>query len=454
MFCQSGLALVVAFGLASCSAPSELQLAHASTDDTGAQYLVVDCVLPPQMIRQGEASVRFTPSRSAKLSSRLCAQQGGAQRAGIEAWQRLAEAGNTEAQTYLGEMYEAGTGGVAQNTAKALEWYTRAARAKPGNARAISNLALVYSNGAVGLAPEPAKAAALVKEPMAATGLDTRQIIVVSTATTTTTAPPEAPLDNTLKPFAFGQYHALLIGNSNYAHLPQLNSPVHEVDVIANTLSSRYGFRITKLKNATRNQILKQLDDLNETLQETDNLLVYYSGHGAESESREGFWIPVDGEAPGSPSRLRTRLWVSSSELRQKLAEMAPRHVLVVSDSCYSARFLQFRGMLNAADMGPSNAYLQNFAKLYAAKSRTALTSGGLAPVLEPNDGSNLSVFAKAFIQFLEKNRNAMPSVHVFSGIESNVVAASSQLGFAQQPQWGPITGSGHESGDFWFNPK
>src|SRR5262249_16039600 len=153
-------------------------------------------------------------------------------------------------------------------------------------------------------------------------------------------------------------------------------------------LEKRYGFKVIKLKDATRDDILRKLDDLDGELKPTDNLIVYFSGRGAQSETKEGYWIPVDGEGPTSTSKYPPRLWVSSGEVREKLAEMAPRHVLVVSDSCYSARFLQFRGVFSPASFSAS-AYLENFGKLYAAKSRTALTSGGLAPVIEPNDGSN-----------------------------------------------------------------
>ena len=243
-----------------------------------------------------------------------------------------------------------------------------------------------------------------------------------------------------------------MIGNSDYAHAQRLQSPVQEIDAIGALLERRYGFRVVKLKNATGEQILRKLDDLEQDLGVADNLLVYYTGHGAESASREGYWIPVDGQGPNSTDGYRTAKWVSSSTVREKLSVMKPRHILVVSDSCYSARFLQFKGAVQSSSSAAA-AYLENFSRLYAAKSRTALTSGGVAPVLEPNDGSGMSLFAKAFVRFLERNREPVPSVQVFTTIGSEVMKASSAIGFPQQPQWGPITGAGHETGDFWFRP-
>jgi hypothetical protein len=140
--------------------------------------------------------------------------------------------------------------------------------------------------------------------------------------------------------------------------------------------------------------------------------------------------------------------------VREKLSVMKPRHILVVADSCYSARFLQFRGFFKASPATVTSAYLDSFAKLYSARSRNALTSGGLAPVLEPTDGTNISLFARSFTRFLERNREPIPSVQIFSAIGTEVMNATSAIGFPQQPQWGPITGAGHETGDFWFLPQ
>lgn len=450
--------------------------------DPSDRYRIVDCLLPPQLVRQGEQSVRFTPSKLVRLSARLCAQQGGSQKAGLGLWIDVASSGNADAQAYLGEMYQQGIGGAPQDLQQAIAWYEKAAR--QGNARAISSLAMLYGQGAPGVPRDEQRATELLKQSMAATGVDTRSLVVVPAAppvpagvAPSTGRPASGPapvpvpvvvqdpapvaanasvIDQSLRQFAFGNYHALMIGNSDYQNMPKLASPVHEIDVIARVLESRYGFRVRKLKNATKEQILKTLDDYNETLKADDNLLVYYSGHGAETENGQGWWIPVDGEGVQSSNRFRTRLWVSTSDVRDHLSTIRSRHVLVVSDSCYSARFLQFRGEVRAPQIDPASmkVYLDNFAKVYASRSRVALTSGGLAPVLEPTDGSNMSLFARAFVSHLERNREVIPSVNVFASIQREVMENTFKIGFPQQPQWGIIDGSGHESGDFYFRPR
>lgn len=450
----TGLGSVALSLLVGCTVPSPraavIDAQPAPETNSASQYAIVDCLLPPRLIRQGEGSVRMLPSQPVKLSGRLCAKQGGAQTEGVRAWQALAGSGDAEAQTYLGEMYENGIGGAPKDITKAKALYTSAA--ERGNARAASNLALLYANGAPGVAADPGKAEAAMIQ--AASNVGVRNLVPERVTSVRTAAGADgtgASID--LKRFPFGRYHALLIGNSNYAHLPPLRSPVVEVDAIGELLERRYGFNVIKLKNATGEQILRKLDDLEQDLGANDNLLVYYTGHGAESANKEGYWIPVDGQGPNSTGGFQTAKWVSSSTLREKLGLMKPRHILVVADSCYSGRFLQFKGVFRPQGTNAAAAYLDNFNKLYAARSRTALTSGGLAPVLEPNDTSNMSLFAKAFVRFLEHNREPIPSVNIFSTIGFEVTTATSALGFPQQPQWGPITGAGHEAGDFWFRP-
>ncbi|MCG8442839.1 MAG: caspase family protein, partial [Caulobacterales bacterium] len=78
----------------------------------------------------------------------------------------------------------------------------------------------------------------------------------------------------------FGDYHALLIGNQNYQHLNPLRTPHNDVNEIARILRERYGFQTTVLLDATRVETLTAINELRATLNQNDNLLIYYAGHG------------------------------------------------------------------------------------------------------------------------------------------------------------------------------
>ena len=65
-------------------------------------------------------------------------------RLAAEGFRRAAEAGDAEAQNYLGWMYQNGRG-VAQDDEEAVKWYRLAAES--GNANAQKNLGVMYRNG-------------------------------------------------------------------------------------------------------------------------------------------------------------------------------------------------------------------------------------------------------------------------------------------------------------------
>src|SRR5580704_3722378 len=67
----------------------------------------------------------------------------------------LAEKGSSNAQTFLGVLYEQGKG-LKKDPAKAIEWYRRAA--EQGNSAAQFNIGILYETGS-GVARRPSEAA-------------------------------------------------------------------------------------------------------------------------------------------------------------------------------------------------------------------------------------------------------------------------------------------------------
>jgi uncharacterized caspase-like protein len=99
-------------------------------------------------------------------------------------------------------------------------------------------------------------------------------------------------------------------------------------------LRDRYGFKVKLLRNATRLQILSELNELRERLTEKDNLLIYYAGHGdLDQKNLRGYWLPIDAEPATPPIGFRT----SMSAISRITNLMAVKHRLIVSDSCYAA---------------------------------------------------------------------------------------------------------------------
>ena len=242
----------------------------------------------------------------------------------------------------------------------------------------------------------------------------------------------------------FGKYYALVIGNNNYGKLPKLSTPIADAEAIASVLKGKYGFNVTLLKDASRYDILEALNQMREKLTDQDNLLVYYAGHGElDKVNQRGNWLPIDAEPNSSAN------WIPNVQVTDILNQMSARHVLLVVDSCFSGTLT--RSALTRLEAGKSPEAWANWVKLMNGKrSRTALTSGGIAPVLDAGAGDH-SIFAKALLDALGKNAGVVEGQRLHQELASSVAYAAGSFNVDQVPEYAPIKSAGHEAGDFFF---
>jgi len=243
---------------------------------------------------------------------------------------------------------------------------------------------------------------------------------------------------------SLGKYHALVIGNDRYRAFKQLRTAVSDAEEVAAILRDRYGFDVKILRNATRLQVLSELNDLRQRLTEQDNLLIYYAGHGElDPKNQRGYWLPVDAE-PGN-----TANWISNVDLSDLLNLMAVKQLLVVADSCYAATLTRSSGGLLEPTMTQEELQraVQNLAN---KRARMVLTSGGIEPVLD-NTGGRHSVFAQVFIDILKANNGVMLGRDLFQRLQLRVNALAERWAVPQVPEYAPIKYAGHDGGDFFF---
>ena len=230
----------------------------------------------------------------------------------------------------------------------------------------------------------------------------------------------------------FGKYHALVIGNNEYNHLPKLKTAVNDAKSMSSMLRNSYGFETKLILNGTRRQILRALDYYRNHLAKNDNFLIYYAGHGYYDKGAvRGYWMPVDATKETSAD------WISNADITDKLKAIRSKHVIIVADSCYSGTLT--RGL--KIEDRRSN-YFERISK---KRSRTVLTSGGFEPVLDSGGGDH-SVFAKAMLEALQSNNGIMDGTELFLKIRRPVI-----LDAPQTPQYSDIRFAGHEGGDFLF---
>ncbi|MEM9168238.1 MAG: caspase family protein [Pseudomonadota bacterium] len=246
----------------------------------------------------------------------------------------------------------------------------------------------------------------------------------------------------------FGAFHAILIGNANYNDpgWPDLGTPIRDVARIGEILEDKYGFDAKILRDATRDEILETIEATQRRLEEEDNLLIYFAGHGRYNDkSGQGYWEPVDSIADGG-----YRNSISASEINAALAVSDVRKVLIVADSCFSGALA--RGAPNSDKMNADDAARTEFlARMVAKRSRVALTSGDLSPVSD-GDGGGHSLFARAFINALVDNDEVALAQGLSLTVRERVVGVAKRRR-QQEPQYLQLGRSGHDGGDFVFVP-
>lgn len=235
----------------------------------------------------------------------------------------------------------------------------------------------------------------------------------------------------------YGRYYALVIGNNAYRDLPQLETAVNDARAVARLLGQAYGHEVTLLENATRADVLRALAKYRQTLTAGDNLLIYYAGHGYVDKGVElGYWLPVDAEKD-NPSN-----WIANTDLTTAIRAIATKHVMVVSDSCYSGT------LLRSAPIAPARAPVEQtewLRRMVAKKARVVMSSGGVEPVVD-GGGDGHSVFARAFLTALQENEAVLEGQGLFERIKRPVI-----LNSPQTPEYADIRQAGHDGGDFLF---
>ncbi|MCP3875364.1 MAG: DUF1566 domain-containing protein [Desulfobacteraceae bacterium] len=236
-----------------------------------------------------------------------------------------------------------------------------------------------------------------------------------------------------------GTYRALVIGIQNYQDpkIPDLKTSLNDAKAVADILQDKYGFEVESLLDgsATRQIMYSKLRDLALKTKEEDSVLIYYAGHGdLDRQYDDGWWIPVDAEG-GKPAT-----YLDNIQIQKAMRNMKARHVLLISDSCYSGSlFGQARSM-------PSVINDKYYLNLYNEKSRWGLTSGNKTPVSDSGTGGN-SIFAYQLIKKLRNNdKSFITTQEIYTDI-APIIANNSE----QTPLCRPIRGTGDQGGEFVF---
>ncbi len=237
-------------------------------------------------------------------------------------------------------------------------------------------------------------------------------------------------------PDSSGQrYFALIIAVSDYddSSIMDLQQPLKDARDLEHMLVQSYSFdpkRLLFLRNPKRSRLVNAFYGLAKTIGETDNLLVFFAGHGVwDAEMEIGYWLARDARKDDRST------WISNTVVRDFLGGIKSRHTLLIADACFSGGIFRTRSAFDQVTPAIS--------QLYRLKSRKAMSSGTLSEV--PDN----SVFAQYMLRRLADNpQKYISAQELFSQFRQAVINNSMTH---QVPQYGTVHGCGDEGGDFIF---
>ena len=185
---------------------------------------------------------------------------------------------------------------------------------------------------------------------------------------------------------------ALVIGNSNYAHVPVLPNPRNDASDIGAALE-RLGFAVTRLENADRNSLWQGLQEFKRAASVSKVAAVFYAGHGIEVDQRN-FLVPVDARLASDqdvefetvPLDLVMRALDGASELR-----------LVILDACRDNPFA-----VKMQRSGATRSIGRGLARLEPSEQTLVAYSAEAGTVASDGDGRN-SPYTEALLRHIEE---------------------------------------------------
>jgi hypothetical protein len=234
--------------------------------------------------------------------------------------------------------------------------------------------------------------------------------------------------------FTPGRYYALLIAVEDYNNneIEDLDHALTDTQKLKQIIEDYYTFEsshIRLLENPSRSEIIDAFDKLSQELTLTDNLLIFFAGHGYwDQRFEQGYWLPSDARKSSKAE------WISNSTIRDFIGGINTKHTLLIADACFGG------GIFKTRKAFESDRVVK---ELYSYPSRKAMTSGNLTEVPDK------SAFMKYLLKRLQNNSEKyLPSEGLFASFKIAVIRNSP---IDQIPKFGEIHNAGDEGGDFIF---
>ena len=222
--------------------------------------------------------------------------------------------------------------------------------------------------------------------------------------------------------------YALVIGNDNYA-TSKLENAVSDARLVGQALQD-VGFKVTRLENATQEQMLGAIERLQANLESIKGVgLFYYAGHGVQVRG-ENYLIPIN-VSMQQEEVVRSR-GVNTQEIIDRMSASKNSLNMIFLDACRNDPYA--RGRRSASS---------GLARLDAALGMLIAFSTSPGAVAEDGQGSN-SPFAKHLASTLKQP--GLKVEDVLKRVRTNVREETR----GRQVTWD----NSAIEGDFYFQPS
>lgn len=231
-----------------------------------------------------------------------------------------------------------------------------------------------------------------------------------------------------------GTSYFLGIGINQYESFPKLRNALRDVIDFRNLLVERYAFDIANTwlltnQQANRAAIVDWLHYIFQKATIDDRVLLYYAGHGL-LEGEVGYWLASDSRVGVYSS------YIENSFVRERIRYSKARHVLLISDSCFS-------GSLLTRHLG--NIRNRPYIDWNDLNSRYIFTSG--KGIVEDGKPGQNSPFANSILETLRQNKEPILNI----GLLADLVTKQVKWNYDQLPECTPLFQTGHDGGQFLF---
>jgi len=228
----------------------------------------------------------------------------------------------------------------------------------------------------------------------------------------------------------YKNYHALVVGVSDYEKWPDLPNAVKDAQEVAETLK-RLGFEVELVTNPNYQQLRKVLNELTYKYGREQNraLLFYYAGHG-ETETmadgtKLGYIIPGDCPLLREDPQGFVNRSISMKDIEAYSLRIRSKHLLMLFDSCFSGSLFS---MVRAVP--------EDISEKSSQPVRQYITAG-----TEEEQVSDKSMFKRSLLVGLQGDADLTGDGYI-TGSELGMYLSSKVVKYTkgkQHPQYGKI---------------